>query len=171
MQAVCFDPTWKLEPGERATSILDWEARQFARLSDPSSEGALKVVCWTAQDEFTFGLNDDDISDDDDDCCETYDMYGCLPALRVCCSVGCACAYVNTCQRCCTSGSDEGDDYDAPANGWEDWYPVDNVKKKYKKDTEERMADFKTQLHDWNEEGIMDREPPTLYWKALEDAH
>ena len=32
--ALNFDPEWGLATGERATSILDWEARQFARVSE-----------------------------------------------------------------------------------------------------------------------------------------
>jgi hypothetical protein len=32
--ALNFDPEWGLVKGERATSILDWEARQFARVSE-----------------------------------------------------------------------------------------------------------------------------------------
>ena len=54
--ALNFDPEWGLATGERATSILDWEARQFARVSELHG---LKVC------KFVHGYMRDDESDAD----------------------------------------------------------------------------------------------------------
>ena len=51
-----FDPEWGLATGDRATSILDWEARQFARVSELHG---LKVC------KFVHGFWRDDQSDAD----------------------------------------------------------------------------------------------------------